>query len=73
MVSFNEARRPSTQVHYAPRTEHEKRKDIAGVISSAFSRAIKMIDGQGNEAARKWEEFQNLPTGGDPQQKGRVP
>jgi integrase len=31
-----------------------------------------MIHGQDDEAARKWEEFQNQPTGGEPQQKGRV-
>jgi|HubBroStandDraft_6_1064221.scaffolds.fasta_scaffold374805_1 integrase len=31
-----------------------------------------MIHGQDDEAARKWEEFQSQPTGGEPQQKGRV-
>jgi integrase len=32
-----------------------------------------MIHGQDDEAARKWEEFQNQPTDGEPQQqKGRV-
>jgi integrase len=31
-----------------------------------------MIHGQDDEAARKWEEFQNRPTSGEPQQKGRV-
>src|ERR1700691_6246598 len=31
-----------------------------------------MIHGQDDEAARKWEEFQNQPAGGEPQQKGRV-
>jgi hypothetical protein len=31
-----------------------------------------MIHGQDDEAAKKWEESQNQPTGGDPQQKGRV-
>jgi integrase len=31
-----------------------------------------MISGQDDEAARKWEEFQNQTTGGEPQQKGRV-
>jgi len=31
-----------------------------------------MIHGQDDEAARKWEEFQNQPTGGEPQQKARV-
>jgi hypothetical protein len=31
-----------------------------------------MIAGQDHEAARKWEELQNQPTGGEPQQKGRV-
>jgi hypothetical protein len=30
-----------------------------------------MIHGQDDEAARKWEEFQNQPTGGEPPQKGR--
>ena len=30
-----------------------------------------MIHGQDDEAARKWEDFQNQPTGGEPQQKGR--
>jgi hypothetical protein len=29
-----------------------------------------MIHGRDDEAARKWEEFQNQPTGGEPQQKG---
>jgi hypothetical protein len=31
-----------------------------------------MIHRQEDEAVRKWEEFQNRPTGGAPQQKGRV-
>ena len=31
-----------------------------------------MIHGQDDEAARKWEKFQNQPTGGEPQQKARV-
>jgi integrase len=31
-----------------------------------------MIHGQDDEAARKWEEFQNRPATGAPQQKGRV-
>jgi len=31
-----------------------------------------MIHGQDDEAAKKWEEFQNQQTGGEPQQKGRV-
>jgi hypothetical protein len=31
-----------------------------------------MIHGQDDEAARKWEEFQNQPAGGEPPQKGRV-
>ena len=31
-----------------------------------------MIHGQDDEAARKWEEFQNQPTGEEPQQKGRL-
>jgi integrase len=31
-----------------------------------------MIHGQDDEAAKKWEEFQNQPTGGAPQQKSRV-
>lgn len=31
-----------------------------------------MIHGQDDEAARKWEEFQNEPTSGALQQKGRV-
>jgi integrase len=31
-----------------------------------------MIHGQDDEAARKWEEFQNQPAGGEPQRKGRV-
>ena len=31
-----------------------------------------MVHGHDDEAARKWEEFQNHPTGGEPQQKGRV-
>jgi hypothetical protein len=30
-----------------------------------------MIHGQDDEAARKWEEFQNQPTGGATQQRGR--
>jgi hypothetical protein len=30
-----------------------------------------MIHGQDDEAAKKWEEFQNQP-GGEPRQKGRV-
>ena len=31
-----------------------------------------MIHGQDDEAARKWEEFQNQPANGEPQQKRRV-
>jgi len=31
-----------------------------------------MIHGQDDESAKKWEEFQNQPTGGEPKQKGRV-
>jgi hypothetical protein len=31
-----------------------------------------MIHGQDDEGARKWEEFQNQPTGGATRQKGRV-
>jgi hypothetical protein len=31
-----------------------------------------MIHGQDDEAAKKWEEFQNQPASGEPQQKGRV-
>jgi hypothetical protein len=31
-----------------------------------------MIHGQDDLAARKWEEFQKQPTGGEPLQKGRV-
>jgi len=31
-----------------------------------------MIHGQDDEAARKWEEFQNQPTGREAQGKGRV-
>jgi hypothetical protein len=31
-----------------------------------------MIHGQDDEAARKWEEFQNQPASGASQQKGRV-
>ena len=31
-----------------------------------------MIHGQDDEAARKWEEFQNQPTGGATQRKGHV-
>jgi hypothetical protein len=31
-----------------------------------------MIHGQDDEAAKKWEEFQNQTAGGEPQQKGRV-
>jgi integrase len=31
-----------------------------------------MIHGQDDEAARKWEEFQNQSTHGEPQQEGRV-
>ena len=29
-----------------------------------------MIHGQDDESAKKWEEFQNQPTGGEPKQKG---
>jgi integrase len=32
----------------------------------------RMIHGQDDEAAKKWEEFQNRPANGEPQQKGRV-
>jgi hypothetical protein len=31
-----------------------------------------MIHGQDDAAAEAWEEFQNQPTGGEPQQKGQV-
>jgi hypothetical protein len=31
-----------------------------------------MIHGQDDEAAKKWEEFQNQPASAAPQQKGRV-
>ena len=31
-----------------------------------------MIHGQDDEAAGKWEEFQNQPAGGEPQRKGSV-
>jgi integrase len=31
-----------------------------------------MIHGQDDEAAKKWEEFQNQPTSGELQQTGRV-
>jgi integrase len=31
-----------------------------------------MIHGQDDEAAKKWEEFQNQPASGEPQQEGRV-
>jgi hypothetical protein len=31
-----------------------------------------MIHGQDDAAAEAWEELQNQPTGGEPQQKGQV-
>jgi hypothetical protein len=31
-----------------------------------------MIHGQDDEAAKKWEEFQNQAAVGEPKQKGRV-
>jgi hypothetical protein len=31
-----------------------------------------MIHGQDDEAAKKWEEFQNQTVGGAPQRKGQV-
>jgi hypothetical protein len=50
---------------------------FAGSITLVFIRTTQeiyshMIHGQDDQAARKWEEFQNQRTCGEPQQKGQV-
>ncbi|MGA3202622.1 MAG: tyrosine-type recombinase/integrase [Bryobacteraceae bacterium] len=43
-----------------------------GSIRTTQEIYLHMIHGQDDLAARKWEEFQKQPTGGEPLQKGRI-
>jgi hypothetical protein len=43
-----------------------------GSIRTAQEIYSHMIHGQDDEAAKKWEEFQNRPASGEPQRKGQI-
>jgi integrase len=43
-----------------------------GSIRTTQEIYLHMIHGQDDEAAKKWEEFQNQTVGGAPQRKGQV-
>jgi integrase len=84
-LRFRRVKLPSGASLHSPRHSHRSHLLASGVPLPAVSARLghgsirttqeiysHMIHGQDDEAARKWEQFQNQPTADVPQQKGQV-